>query len=296
MTSLLNRLVSQNLIQPPGFLPDNTHFLVIMGSQAYGTSQDDSDWDVYGWCIPYKEMVFPHLAGEIVGFGTQVKRFEQWQQHHVEDKSSQKQYDFTVFNVVKYLQLVMQNNPNMIDSLFVPQHCIIHSSRIGELVRENRKLFLHKGCWHSFKGYAYSQIHKAKSQTREGKRAQVIDQFGYDVKFASHCIRLMNEVEQILTEQDLDLQRNSEQVKSVRRGEWTLQQVEEYFSRKEVELETVYTNSSLPYGPDEKAIKGLLLNVLEEHFGDLSSVVQTTGQERLLLAQIAAMVRPYSIS
>lgn len=294
MAALLKKLVSRNLIQPPSFLPDNTHYLVIMGSQAYATNQDDSDWDIYGWCIPHKETIFPHLAGEIFGFGNQVKRFDQWQQHHIEDKSARKQYDFTVFNIIKYFQLVMENNPNMIDSLFVPQHCIIHSSRLGEMVRENRKLFLHKGCWHKFKGYAYSQIHKAKSQSREGKRAEVVEKFGYDVKFASHCVRLMNEVEQILVEHDLDLQRNSEQIKSIRRGEWTLAQVEEYFCRKEAELETAYANSTLPYGPDESVIKSLLITVLKEHFGDLGSVIVQGGREQLLLAQIAAMVKPYA--
>ena len=29
---------------------------------------------------------------------------------------------------------------------------------VGNLVREKRKLFLHKGAWPKFKGYAYSQL------------------------------------------------------------------------------------------------------------------------------------------
>ena len=66
-------------LHPPSWLPNNLCFETVMGSAAYGVSSDESDVDVYGICLPPKELVFPHLAGEIPGFGTQLKRFEQWQ-------------------------------------------------------------------------------------------------------------------------------------------------------------------------------------------------------------------------
>jgi hypothetical protein len=37
-----------------------------------------------------KYVVFPHLNGEILGFGHHVERFEQWQKHHVKDISTKK--------------------------------------------------------------------------------------------------------------------------------------------------------------------------------------------------------------
>jgi len=161
---LLNKLKNKSLIHPPHWLPDNCVYLVQMGSVAYGVSNDSSDMDIYGYCIPPKEMVFPHLSGEIFGFGKQKKRFEQWQEHHINDPESRKEYDFSVYNIVKYFGLVMENNPNMVDSLFVPQRCIVHSTQIGEMVREKRKLFLHKGCFQKFKGYAFQSLHKAKTK------------------------------------------------------------------------------------------------------------------------------------
>jgi predicted nucleotidyltransferase len=290
---ILQDLEKRKLIQPPKFLPDNTHYLTITGSHAYGIATDKSDFDVYGWCIPPKELVFPHLAGVIPGFGTQIKRFEQWQQHHIEDKQAGKEYDFTVYSIVRFFQLVMENNPNMIDALFTPVNCVIHATRAGELVRENRRMFLHKGSWHRFKGYSYQQIHKAKSQTREGKRKEMVGQFGYDLKFASHCVRLLNEVEQILVEGDLDLTRNSEQIKAIRRGDWTLEELEKYFASKERELEALYSTSTLRHSPDEEAIKRLLLNILEEHYGDLSTAVASEGGERLALLQISDIVNRF---
>ena len=76
---LLNVLKNKKLINPPKWLPDNTHYLTMMGSVAYGVSSDTSDIDVYGFCIPKKNMIFTHLAGEIPGFGRPIKRFDQWQ-------------------------------------------------------------------------------------------------------------------------------------------------------------------------------------------------------------------------
>jgi hypothetical protein len=40
-------------------------------------------------------------------------------------------------------------------------------------------------------------------------------------KFAYHTVRLLNEAERLLLQGDLDLQRNREQLESIRRGEWT---------------------------------------------------------------------------
>jgi hypothetical protein len=41
----------------------------ITGSYSYGVSTDTSDFDTVGVCIPYKDTNFPHLSGEIFGFG-----------------------------------------------------------------------------------------------------------------------------------------------------------------------------------------------------------------------------------
>lgn len=292
---LLDNLYQRQLIHPPKWLPNNTCYLVVMGSQAYGVSNDASDQDIYGMCIPPKELIFPHLAGEIPGFGRQIHRFEVWQEHHVQDKDRQVEHDFAVYGIVKYFQLCMENNPNMIDSLFVPQTCVIHTNQIGVLMRERRRQFLHKGSWHKFKGYSYSQMNKIgqKANANNPKRQAEIEKHGYDLKFAYHCVRLMNEAEQILVEGDLDLQRNREQLKSIRRGEWTLEQLKEYFQNKELALETAYANSNLPHAPDEGKIRDLLLECLSIHYGDLSTAVRCEVPVDRLVAEMQAVLDKY---
>lgn len=99
--STLQRLTDRGLIKPPRWLPGNVQYETIMGSVAYGVSSDTSDIDVYGWAIPQKEELFPHLRGEVPGFGTPRARFEQCQEHHVEDRDALsghgRTYDLTIY-------------------------------------------------------------------------------------------------------------------------------------------------------------------------------------------------------
>ena len=290
--SLVQSLAAKGLAQPPKWLPNAVVYETLMGSIAYGVSNDTSDCDIYGFCIPPKELVFPHLAGEIPGFGTQKPRFDVYQQHHIREEDALggqgRDFDLTLFSLVRFFHLLLENNPNIIDSLFTPVTCVIHSTPVGERVRENRRLFLHKGAWHKFKGYAYAQLHKMeiKSPQPGSRRAETVEQHGFDVKFAYHTVRLLDEIEQILTVGDVDLQRDKERLKAIRRGEWTADQVKEFFTQKERDLEAAYQSSPLPHSPDEARIKTLLLECLEMHFGSLEKAVVVPGRERDLLAQI----------
>lgn len=291
---LLQDLEKKKLIHPPDWLPDNCHYLTIMGSVAYGVSSDTSDMDLYGFCIPKKEMVFPHLAGKLIGFDTELGTFDQWQEHHIMDEHAMggngRSYDIQIFSIVKYFALLMDNNPNIIDSLFTPINCVLHCSRIGTMVRDERKMFLHKGAWHRFKGYAYSQLHKMDGKTTKGKRQEIREQFGFDVKYAYHIVRLINEVEQIMSTGDLDLQLNNECLKAIRRGEWTQQQIKEYFTNKEKGLETLYNESKLQYEPDRAKVKRLLMHCLEEHFGSLDKAIVNPDASTDLLREIKALL------
>ena len=275
--STLQRLTERGLVKPPRWLPGNVQYETIMGSVAYGVSSDTSDVDVYGWAIPPKEDLFPHLRGEVPGFGTPKPRFEQFQEHHIHDHDALaghgRTYDLTIYGIVKFFNLAMENNPNVIDSLFTPVNCVLHSTKVGNLVRENRRLFLHKGAWSKFKGYAYTQLHKLSIKKPLGKRAAVVAKHGYDVKFAYHVVRLLTEVEMILMEEDIDLQRNNEQLKAIRRGEWTEDRLRQWCADKESHLERVYAESKLRSTPDEPKIRALLLNCLEDHYGTLEGCV-----------------------
>ena len=346
---LLTELIKKKLIKKeiPSFIEHNTHYLCMMGSVAYGCSEDYSDMDIYGWCIPPKGYVFPHLSGYIKGFGKQPPNFECWQEHHIFDKDKKREYDISIFGIVRYFQLVTENNPNMLDSLFVPRNCVLHSTQASELLRENRRLFLHKGACGKYKGYSFSQFKKCKTREKEPelehllhlekyyglphsnnleenvkvmefksipfksveeyrfvynnvlsnkKRAIVTKLHGYDTKFMYHTVRLLSEVEEILTDHDLTLDRydRREMMKAIRRGEWSLDDVNNWVKTKEIELEKLYQSSTLRHKPDEEKIKQLLLNILESHFGNLENAISNIKENEFLdkIKQICDIVEP----
>jgi len=292
--SYIRTLHKKGLITPPKHVLAGMQIEVMSGSESYGVSSNESDVDIVGVSIPEKNVVFPHLSGEIQGFGRQIKRFDQYQQYKIMDKEKNKEYDFTIYSIIKYFQLCMDNNPNMIDSLFVPRRCILYTTRIGEMIRESRKIFLHKGSFHKLKGYAYSQLNKMNNKKPEGKRLETVKKYGYDVKFAYHTVRLILQCEQILSEGDLDLERNRNQLKAIRKGKWTIEQIQDFFNMKEKHLENLYNSCTvLPHSPDEKAIKQLLINCLEEWFGDIGSAVVVPNQTENLISDIEVLLGKY---
>jgi hypothetical protein len=256
---------------------------------------DTSDIDVYGFCIAPLNLTFPHTAGEIPGFGNQIQKFNHWQEDHIHDASSGKVYDITCYGITRFFQLCLENNPNMLDALFVPRRCILHSTGISEIVRDNRHLFLHKGSMSKFRGYAYSQLNKLENHANSSnpKRASDIKRVGYDTKFLMHLVRLLLQVEQILTEHDLDIERNSEILKSIRRGGWSLEQGKEWFFHKEKFLEEIHTKSTLRERPDEETIKGVLIRCLEHHYGSLTNILAIPTRESSLLNELTALVEKY---
>jgi predicted nucleotidyltransferase len=295
VSHVVKELYERKLVNCPAWLPLNTQYLTIMGSHAYGVADTSvkekvPDYDVYGWCIPPKEYIFKHLTGAIPGFGPQPQDWEQWQQHHVMDVNALggrgQEWDFNVNSIVKYFELCREGNPNMVDSLFTPENCVLHCTNMGRIVRDARKLFISKEVWARFRGYAFSQMHKMESKNPEGGRREIVEKFGYDVKFGYHILRLLDEVEQLLETGEMDLQRAREAMKSIRRGEWKLEDLKEWANEKSKQLDIAFTNSKLPAKPDMNKLKELLLSCLEEHYGSLEKCVSQTGWAEQALREI----------
>lgn len=307
---ILQELEEKKLLKKaPYWLSNNTHYLTISGSISYGCADTNadkaSDFDTIGICIPPRENTFPHLAGYLHGFDEPPKLLPHtgedgkgkggvYEEHHVLDPDALggkgRNYDFNIYNIVKFVSECSKGNPNLIDSLFTSRECVLHCTQVGNLLRENRKLFLAKNLWSTYKGYAYSQLHKMDEKNPVGKRVELREKFGFDVKFAYNVVRIIDEAEQIFTTGDLDLMRNREQLKSIRRGEWTVEEIRDYLDRKERLLEEIYLKSDLPMKPDHGKLKEVLIQCLEYHYGNVSECVVNPDRADNLLKEIKQMI------
>jgi predicted nucleotidyltransferase len=270
----------------PNWLAANTHYLTIMGSEAYGCSQNKSDKDYYGICVPPVGYIFPHTQGLLDGFDS-IPRFEQWQKHHIDvHKDGSKICDFQVFSIVKFFRLAASGNANVLDCIFTPTDCIHHITSIGHLIRDNRKKFLSKRCWHTFRGYAASQYKKLKNKEYQGGRKEIVeaDPEKVDRKFLYHTIRLLLEVEQIVEYGDIDLRRDRELYKAIRSAAITLEEIQQTIERLLNTLDAKFAESKLPNEPDHSNLKELLLKCLETHYGSIDKLIQvnkTLSDEKL---------------
>lgn len=115
------------------------------------------------------------------------------------------------------------------------------------------------------------------------KRRKDMLKIGYSGKFAYHVVRLLLEAEQIMSTGDLRLDRDSQVYQAIRRGDWSLEKLTKWAEEKERSLETLFAESKLPHKPDEPAIKKILIECLEMHYGNLSdAIVEQDKHERLV--------------
>lgn len=297
MASIVEKLADKKIISAPAFIKGSIQFEATMGSQAYGCASDHSDCDIYGFCIPPKAYTFPHTAGEIWNFSTPKFRFDQ-----LETKKpvvyEGTEYDVKIYNIIKFFKLAMDCSPNIIDTLFVPERCVLHISEVGKIVRQNRELFLSKKLYHTMCGYAHSQLHKIKTKTPDpgSKRAALVEEFKFDVKFAYHVVRIMLECEQALTLGTINLERDRELYKAIRRGEWSQDRVENFLIEKEDALRRIYDDPKCPlaYKSDEDRITQVLMNCLEEFYGSLSNCIVVPDALDKMSDEILEVVHRYT--
>lgn len=114
------------------------------GSYAYGTNNENSDIDIRGIATNSKRNI---LTG---------RDFEQ-----VVDVDT----DTTIYSFDKIIQLLCSCNPNTIEILGLKPEHYIYLSPVGELLLENRHLFLSKRAIHSFGGYANAQLRRLESKS-----------------------------------------------------------------------------------------------------------------------------------
>lgn len=80
--------------------------------------------------------------------------------------------DDVMWEVQKFIELLIVGNPSSLEILFSPDDCIVQTSPEFELIRNNRHKFLSKKCAISFGNYGASQIKKASAT---GKKFNIED-------------------------------------------------------------------------------------------------------------------------
>jgi uncharacterized protein len=145
---------------------DSSHLLLkcISGSQAYGLALPHSDTDIKG--------VFIQPKKEYYGL-TYI------------DQINNETNDTMYYEIKKFVELLLKNNPNILELLSTPDDCVLHRHSVMDLLKP--EMFLSRMCNQTFGQYAYAQIKKARGLNKkilnplDRKRKTILD-FCYVVK------------------------------------------------------------------------------------------------------------------
>lgn len=183
------------------------------------------------------------------------------------------EWDIVAYEFLKFMELLEKGNPNVLSMLWCNEQHIIKISESGKLLRANKELFVGKHVYHSFSGYAYSQLKRMTHLACEGymgeKRKQLVQKFGYDTKNAAHLIRLLRMCIEFLVDGELRVHReDAPNLLSIKNGDWSLEQVKTEADKLFDLSKEAFVRSPLPVKPDHEKINDLAVKIMETHFYD----------------------------
>ena len=245
-----------------------------VGSTAHGLHlAGTDDRDEMGVCIEPPEYV--------IG----LERFEQWIHRTAEDRAQhnpeadQRRHgrtppsqagdlDLVVYSLRKYARLAAAGNPTVLLLLYAEP---LYATEAGEELRRRADLFASREAGHRFLGYLRAQKERLLGQRGQMRvtRTALIEEHGYDTKFAMHALRLGYQGIEFLSSGRLTLPmtgRPRDACMEVRLGQWPLNRVVSEIEGVESELQRLLETSPLPERADYQAIDRFLVEEYERHW------------------------------
>jgi uncharacterized protein len=156
--SLLNLVVTEDELRKHIF------YQCMVGSRAYGLSNENSDEDIRGiYFAP------PELDWSLYAVPEQIEGNDEGQ-------------DAVFFELKKYLKLALKANPNILELLWTP--LVLQSDPLADQLRGIRQIFLSQHIHRTYSGYVFGQFRRMKNAIQSGGQ--------FKPKHAMHLIRLLH--------------------------------------------------------------------------------------------------------
>lgn len=144
------------------WLKDRTILLIVGGSRCYGLATESSDVDIKGVCVAPKPYYFGLQRFEQADAPVHMNSFVPNLTEEEQEAVKKTKIEGAVYELTKFVKLAIDCNPNILDLLYCRDSEVRQISKAGEVLRENRDLFLSKKAKHTFSGYAHSQLNRIK--------------------------------------------------------------------------------------------------------------------------------------
>lgn len=223
------------------------------GSVAQGTATSKSDHD---------------YMGIVVEKQTQILGLDNYDtQRHSDAKQGEKskpgESDVTYHGLRKFAKLAANGNPTVGSILYLPQYTIL--SELGQQLLDARDAFWSLKGGSAYYGYLISQIRQMTAA--KTKRPEVVEEFGYDIKFAYHAYRLGVQGSHYMMDGDPQIPLQGYELdiaKAIRGGAFTFDGVMTILNETEIRLKTAIEYSRAPAKPDYDRINAVLVSIYEQ--------------------------------
>lgn len=181
--------------------------------------------------------------------------------------------DLILYGLRKFLHLALKGNPTILLPLWCQPDDIVTLTPAGSCLRSFRDEFMSRSAVYRFVGYLDSQVLRMMGggrQSRVPNRPELVEQYGFDVKYGSHALRLGYQGLQVASTGALTLPLPAderEMVLAVKRGEFSLQDVHEMVVDLRTQILAALLKSDLPHFPDKEKIARLSVEMHRQAWG-----------------------------
>jgi uncharacterized protein len=203
----------------------------VIGSQAYGLSNEQSDVDRRGVYLPPAE-----LHWSLYGVPEQL-----------ENDETQEAY----WEIEKFITLALRANPNVLECLYTPM--VEHATPLAVELLAMRSAFLSRLVYQTYNGYVMSQFKKMEADLRNHGALKW--------KHVMHLIRLLLSGIRILREGlvPIRVEEHRDALLAIRRGETPWEEVEEWRRWLHVGFNAAAETTTLPDRPNYELANAFLL-------------------------------------
>jgi len=184
----------------------------VVGSTAHGVSVGSDDRDEMGVCLPDPKWV--------IGTSEPKHLVQRDQPEGV--RSQPGDLDLTIYSLKRYVHLLLNKaNPTCQILLWLPESMLTVQTQYGRELRALREYTISRKLGASFLGYMRHQRERLMGirGQRNVTRPELVEQYGFDTKYAGHVIRLGQDSDVRSTAQAVDLRARDAENSCVRPGQ-----------------------------------------------------------------------------
>nr|WP_240942462.1 nucleotidyltransferase domain-containing protein [Planosporangium thailandense] len=189
----------------------------VVGSGVHGIAIEGTD--------DHDEMgVFIEPPAHVIGLRAPVEHYV-FRTQPEGARSGPGDTDLVMYSLRKYLRLAAKGNPTALLPLYAPRDAVLTLHPLGGELRDLAPKVLSQRAVHRFLGYLEAQRDRLLGRGRRSdvpNRPELVARYGYDVKYASHALRLAYHGLEIVRDGRLTLpmpERERERVLRVKRGD-----------------------------------------------------------------------------